>query len=241
MGREIRNQIRLQCRDWIWGYGVILGMGIFGFGVMNVILYLEPGETEYAALGGIMAMFGLAFYCFGVFLVQFPFGFHTAVSMGRTRKRYLGAFYCSAFLWAFLGLGLVLLICGAEQAVYGLLYPEFSKKADMAESFLRYGAGGLIAWLSVLSLFAALSMRYGKKVLWILWAFWMTGCMGIPGILDAAAEGKDSVLGILGRKLLDVTSVLSPFWWLAGGICVGILCMAFALHMLLRQQIPAQV
>lgn len=240
MGREIRNQIRLQCRNWIWGYAVIFGMGIFGFVGMNVILYLEPGESEYAALGGIMAMFGLAFYCFGVFLVQFPFDFYTAVSMGRTRKRFLGAFYCSSFLWAFLGLGLALLVCSAEQAVYELLYPGFSRKVDMVESFWQYGAGGLIAWLAVLSLFAALSMKYGKKVLWILWAAWMIGCMGIPSILDAAAEAKDSLLGILGRKLLFAASALPASGWLAGGICVGILCMAFTLHMLVRQQIPAQ-
>ena len=234
---SLKKQFSMQWKDWIFGYLIILFMGVMGWVIMYFMTSRDPEVTSYAGLGGLMAAIGLLFYTIVSAVGQMWTGFNLAVSMNSTRKHFLASYYLVIFPATLVGLALVGLIGWVEESFYRSIYPGLSSAMDFQHYLVRYGILAAAVLVLVLGFCGALLLRYGRKAFWIMWAAWMITFLGIPRILDAVEDAPGSVFGIIGNKMILLLRGMSDTAWIALGIVLGVICLAGTYGILRRQQV----
>lgn len=225
-------------RSEFLSYGAVPAFaGIAGIIIVLIIMAAEGSGEEYGKLGSLMAlMMGTIALLFGgVFSVQSDF--NLAISMGKTRKHFVPARYLMLLLDTLMVWGIATLINLTEGALYEAIYP--GAVCELGMRFLYQNpavvTGILLVVPMLLLLLGALLMKFTAKIFWVLWAFWMLGCMGLPRVADAMKERPDSFLAGIGRAAVQILSNES-----VGGpvVATAILLVAgmTAVVLLLRRQ-----
>ncbi len=153
---------------------VAFGSYVFGIIVMMIIRANTMEENECVTLGMLTAMAVLVFVHFFGIIFSFVGEFNMAISMGATRRVYVGS-YALFNMAELAGLELLLFVLGKiELALMRVIYPQCEIILDLTQYFHWKYLLAVIVGMTVVELFlGAVILRFGMKAFWIIWAIWM--------------------------------------------------------------------
>lgn len=159
---------------------------LVSFGLACLIIYTGD-ETTWFCMGTVMAMIILV-----ITSALSGLGYHSefmlALSMGRTRKEFMGSYALRNLLSVGAGYLLILVLYHVEMAVYPLLFPTLSNEVEFT-FVTSWWLPLFIPLLTAFSMFiGALYSRFGKKWGWVLWVIWMACCFGLPRLIPDDPE-----------------------------------------------------
>ena len=114
---------------------VAFGSYVFGIIVMMIIRANTMEENECVTLGMLIAMAALVFVHFFGIIFSFVGEFNMAISMGATRRAYVGS-YALFNMAELAGLELLLFVLGKiESALMRVIYPQCEVILDLTQYF----------------------------------------------------------------------------------------------------------
>lgn len=146
---------------------------VFGIIVM-MIIRANTVEKECVTLGMLIGMIILVFMHFFGITFSFVGEFNMALSMGATRKSFVGS-YALFNMVELAGLELLLFVLGKiELALISVIYPQCEIILDVTQYFQWKYLLAVIVGMTVVELFlGAVILRFGMKAFWAVWAIWM--------------------------------------------------------------------
>lgn len=146
---------------------------VFGIIVM-MIIRANIVEKECVTLGMLIGMIILVFMHFFGITFSFIGEFNMALSMGATRKSFVGS-YALFNMVELAGLELLLFVLGKiELALISVIYPQCEIILDVTQYFQWKYLLAVIVGMTVVELFlGAVILRFGMKAFWVVWAIWM--------------------------------------------------------------------
>ena len=152
---------------------VAFGSYVFGIIVM-MIIRANIVEKECVTLGMLIGMIILVFMHFFGITFSFVGEFNMALSMGATRKSFVGS-YALFNMVELAGLELLLFVLGKiELALISVIYPQCEIILDVTQYFQWKYLLAVIVGMTVVELFlGAVILRFGMKAFWVVWAIWM--------------------------------------------------------------------
>lgn len=146
---------------------------VFGIIVM-MIIRANTVEKECVTLGMLIGMIILVFMHFFGITFSFVGEFNMALSMGATRKSFVGS-YALFNMVELAGLELLLFVLGKiELALISVIYPQCEIILDVTQYFQWKYLLTVIVGMTVVELFlGAVILRFGMKAFWVVWAIWM--------------------------------------------------------------------
>ena len=153
---------------------VAFGSYVFGIIVMMIIRANTMEENECVTLGMLIAMIVLVFIHFFGITFSFVGEFNMALSMGATRKSFVGS-YALFNMVELAGLELLLFVLGKiELALISVIYPQCEIILDVTQYFQWKYLLAVIVGMTVVELsLGAVILRFGMKAFWVVWAIWM--------------------------------------------------------------------
>lgn len=184
MWKQFKTDIKLHKSGLIVPPAMVAGCMAMGFGMCALIMFTDEDPGTWFPMGTVMGLFSLAVAAVVMSLTMAQ-EFSMALSMGRTRKEFLGAYALRTALWQALSYCLVLALYRVELAAGDALYAwplemEFSFLFDL-RVILGVLAGGTLVTLFL----GCLNSYFGKKALAPLWFLWMAGCLLMPRVAEA--------------------------------------------------------
>ncbi len=210
MIKRIKDIWKLSISELYITLGTAFACGFFGIILTLVIVRLDDTVTTYAPLGSFLAViFSLLF---SLIFGAFAYGnlFNTAVTFGCTRKEFITASGITSLLNVAIDAVAVIVIYLIENALGKILYSGME-----CENLLQYLIDyriilGIILFLPVLRMFlGALILKFQTKAFWGLWAVWMLGCIGGPGVSKYMEKNPDSVAAEVIRKVMEFMTHMS--------------------------------
>ena len=146
---------------------------VFGIIVM-MIIRANIVEKECVTLGMLIGMIILVFMHFFGITFSFVGEFNMALSMGATRKSFVGS-YALFNMVELAGLELLLFVLGKiELSLISVIYPQCEIILDVTQYFQWKYLLAVIVGMTVVELFlGAVILRFGMKAFWVVWAIWM--------------------------------------------------------------------
>lgn len=236
--KELVNQMKLQKDVYVIGLGTIGGLFVFGTILHEIIAAMDDHITEVFCMGSTMSLFGMfVAMLFGV-VMHMVYVFNYAISMGRTRKRFLPAYTASVFFTALVLEAVLVLMHFAERLRLGLMYPDL-RIDDPAANVLHWNillaAALFLTALGVCS--ASLVIRFGKIALWLIWMGWTAVCVALPHVIEMLFAHMDNAV------VKVVFRVAGWFFGLGGAavpalaFCLGAVLLGVSFLLLRRQQV----
>ena len=161
--------------------------------------------------------------------------FNMAISLGATRKSFVSG-YVLFNLLEIAVLELEIVVFGVvEKLLLENAFPQAVMEIDLTNFFTwNYLPGVLVVFTAVEMFFGAVILRYGMKVLWILWAVWMIICL-VP--MNIAKNEKLS--GELAKLGLFLGGKFTPQGIVALVIALTIAVAAITWNILRKQRVTA--
>ena len=147
---------------------------VFGIIVMMIIRANTVEEKVCVTLGMLIAMIVVVFIHFFGIIFSFVGEFNMAISMGATRRAYVGS-YALFNMAELAGLELLLFVLGKiELALMRVIYPQCEIILDVTQYFQWKYLLAVIFGMTIVELFlGSVILRFGMKAFWTIWAIWM--------------------------------------------------------------------
>lgn len=232
------NSFLIQCKVRKTELLQFLGITAVGYliGLIVVFIVMNVAKENTCATAGTMLAV-IVFALMHLWGISFSFmgDFNMAVSMGVTRKSF-AAGYALFNLLEIAVLELEIVVFGVlEKFLLKTAFPQAAVEADMTNFFTwNYLSGVLVVFTAVEMFFGAVILRYGMKVLWILWAVWMIICL-VP--MNIAKNEKLS--GELAKLGLFLGGKFTPQGIVALVIALTIVVAAITWNILRKQRVTA--
>ena len=159
---------------------------LMGFGFVCLICNTADAESWFC-MGTMITLILLV-----IFIIMSGIGYHSefmlALSMGRTRKEFMGSYALRQILSIGVCYLLIQVLYRVEMAVYPLLFPGLSNEVEFT-FVTSWWLPLFIPLLMMLSMFVgALYSRFGKKWMGVLWVIWMACCFVLPRLIPDDPE-----------------------------------------------------
>ena len=232
------NSFLTQCKvrkiELLQFLGIVAAGYLVGLGIVFIMVNVTD-ENAYATVGTMLAVNLFAFM--HLFAISFSFmgEFNTAISMGVTRKSF-AAGYALFNLLEIAVLELEIVVFGVlEKFLLKAAFPQAAVEVDMTTFFTwKYLLGAMVVFTVLEMFFGAVILRYGMKVLWILWAVWMIICL-VP--MNIAKNEKLS--GELAKLGLFLGGKFTPQGIVALMIALTIVIAVITWNILRKQRVTA--
>lgn len=209
-----------------------LGAFLFGSILVCIIMNVDEDPGSWFCLGTLMSGIALAavtLFCYGFGYAQ---EFNVALSMGRTRAAFMGAYTLRTVLQLLAGYALLLGLYRLELAVYPLWFAPYGN--EVAFTFLTDWRCILPVFIGlvILALFiGAMYGRYGKKGLWFFYFLWMFCCFVLPRMFHEEPDG--GTLDQMAFGLMGVIRMVPVGAWIGFGavLAVGMILTTVKLGM----------
>ena len=204
-----------------------LGITAVGYLIVVFIVMNVAKENTCATAGTMLAVIAFAFiHLFGITL-SFMGDFNMAISLGATRKSFVSGYVLFNLL--------EIAVLELEIVVFGVVEKFLLENAfPQAVITWNYLSGVLVVFTAVEMFFGAVILRYGMKVLWILWAVWMIICL-VP--MNIAKNEKLS--GELAKLGLFLGGKFTPQGIVALVIALTIVIAVITWNILRKQRVTA--
>ena len=225
------NSFLIQCKVRKTELLQFLGITAVGYliGLIVVFIVMNVAKENTCATAGTMLAF-IAFAFMHLFGITFSFmgDFNMAISLGATRKSFVSG-YVLFNLLEIAVLELEIVVFGVvEKFLLENAFPQAVMEIDLTNFFTWNYLSG------VLVVFTAVILRYGMKVLWILWAVWMIICL-VP--MNIAKNEKLS--GELAKLGLFLGGKFTPQGIVALVIALTIVIAVITWNILRKQRVTA--
>lgn len=232
MLHQLKKDLSLSRRKLLIDLAVLLVVFLIGAGV--ALLIAAMGE-EYASIGTLLS--GLVLLAVGYFgaAISYPQEFMLALSMGRTRKSFMGAYYLRFVLRLLLSWVVLLVFNRMELA---LLRAWFPRLTEVPLSFLtdwRFVVPVALLFPVLPMCMGALYGRYGKKGYAAFYFVWLFLCFVLPRMFTK--ERGDGVLDRMATGVLLVIDVLPLAAWLTIGAAAFAGMAGVVIHLGMRQMV----
>ncbi len=221
MLQQFKKDFRLNCKTFLILQTGLLGAFLFGVILVTIIMNVDDDPGSWFCMGTLLACVVLCF----VSLTSYAFGyfqeFQLALSMGRGRMAFLGAYALRLVIHFAVGYAIILGLHQLELALYPVLFPQYENEVFFA--FLTDWRIVLPVFmgLAVLTLFlGALYGRYGRKASAIIWVLWLFCCIILPRMVDAYPEGT-GVMDRASNWMLAVILAVPVSVWIPFGIALA--------------------
>ena len=110
-----------------------------------------------------------------------------------------------------------------ENTLLRTVYAGLTEEINFLPYLIRWAVPAAAVLTVIGGFCGALLLRFGRKAFWIMWALWMFGCIGIPGISDAVIEKPESFYGQIGIAAGNILSQISVQTWgmILGAVSIG--------------------
>ena len=213
--------------------------GAFLLGVLLVILIMLTDEDpgSWFCMGTLIAGIALCF----ITLIAYAFGyyqeFQLALSMGRTRMAFLGAYALRLILHFALGYVIVLALYRVEIALYTLMFPQYGNEVSFGFLYNWKVFLPLFLGLTVISLFiGSLYGRYGKKGMIVFYVIWLFCCFVLPRMADADPNSTNA-LDMAANWTLAMIVAVPVSVWITFGAAVAVVMLAVIIHFARTQMV----
>ena len=227
------NSFLIQCKVRKTELLQFLGITAVGYliGLIVVFIVMNVAKENTCATAGTMLAV-IVFALMHLWGISFS---NMAVSMGVTRKSF-AAGYALFNLLEIAVLELEIVVFGVlEKFLLKTAFPQAAVEADMTTFFTwKYLLGAMVVFTVLEMFFGAVILRYGMKVLWILWAVWMIICL-VP--MNIAKNEKLS--GELAKLGLFLGGKFTPQGIVALVIALTIVVAAITWNILRKQRVTA--
>lgn len=214
---------------------VDLGVFLLGSLLLGLITYFGGSEPDYTVfrLGTLMAWIIFCFIAIGMGMFGMSVYFNGHVGFGRTRKSFFICDMATEFCWNLLSLMMIWGLSFAEGGILKLFYGSYQEDY---KGLWGIGFGYMIPILALLlavirELTGTLTMRFGNKAFWVMWAIWMIICLAPNKI---ASRKNGAVAKMIERITAWITGMSIAGWAIMGSVLV-ILMLAVS-WMLMRKQ-----
>lgn len=217
---------------------LFIGGGFFLAGMaIEIMIAVKGVGTRGGGLGTVLGMQVMVLYLVGEGFTGLSESFGLTVGMGRTRKHFILGYYGMEFL-LFLAAGLLFL--GAdflEKEFLRILLPQMGFRDLLPGLQNPLGIAGASLILTAVSVYVGvLVLKYGSRVLWILYGIWMFAFFVLPKILHAGIENPYSMAGrvvLAAGRLIQLGTTV----WIIIGIVSLILMVIYSVRELLRARV----
>lgn len=213
------------------------GAFLLGFLMVLLIMFTDDDPGSWFCMGTLIACVALCF----ITLIAYAFSYHQefqlALSMGRTRMAFLGAYTLRLILHFVLGYAIVLGLYHIELAVYPIVFPQYDN--EIAFTFLTNWKVILpvLIGLVLLSLFiGSLYGRYGKKGMIVFYILWLFCCFILPRMVDADPNSTGA-LDVAALWTLNMIIAVPVTVWLILGLILAAVMTAVIIRFAQTQMV----
>lgn len=201
---------------------LVVPIGSIAFGIFGSLLMLfvekvgmaNAEEKEWFLLGTMMAFMCCVMLGTIIGMVNYGSSFNMMVAMGRTRKEFYIANFVSSVINNLLGMAAILLFATLERGFGRLVYREAAYKAIEGALFdFRVIIVYILGMTVLRAVLGALFLRFGNKLMWVLW-----GGILVLGVVIKRIESKNAVMLWLteaGKGFLNLAGILQVVVMLA--------------------------
>lgn len=197
----------------------------------------KMASSYYIPVGTGMALVISLIFQAALTLSVFARNFNLAVSMGRTRREIIGGYWGLAMAELLALFPVFWILYGIERLLAGIFFPAQAVRGDIQMLLQPKILLPVMAGIWCLELFVgAMTMKYGAKAWWGVWAVWMVSCVGLPNLLMRGEQGMlPAGLQTAGRLFVKG----GPAVWITCGAAVMAVLVAAAWKILKKQQVTA--
>lgn len=237
MLQAIKKQFQVQWKDWLATDGMIVGAGLIGVLLFQLLTRFDTDTASGLALGTLTGGIAAAIFILVVSTAQIAVCFNLQIAMGSTRKQFLGSWFVVEMTEAVAAAMLLTLFCFCEERLYLMWYPEMEADPDILPYLIRFGIPAAVAVAALGNFCGALILRYGKKAFWALWAAWMVLWIGFPRIMDAAEKAPGSFYGKIGGAVSRFFRMVPSNMWVLLMLLAAAAGMILTWGILRKQQV----
>lgn len=198
----------------------LVGIFLLGIGMVILIMTMEEDPGAWFCMGTLLT-------CIALLVMQLLFAafsyaqeFSLALSFGRTRTAFMGAYALRIVLQLILGWFLILGLHRIELALYPRLFPQYGNEIYFGFLTNWRVMVPVLLGLPILSMFiGSLYGHFGKKGLWLFYIVWLFCCFVLPRMFDR--EPGDGVLDQMAVSLMTVFVTVPPSVWLTFGLAAA--------------------
>lgn len=170
--------------------GLVLFITIVSFaaGIGFVTLICNTTDSEsWFCMGSLITLIITVVFG-GLSGLGYHSEFMLALSMGRTRREFMGSYALRQILSFAVSYLLIQVLYRVEMTIYPLMFPHLSNEVEF--SFITsWWLSLFIPLMTVFSMFiGALYSRFGKKWMGVLWVIWMVCCFVLPRLIPDDPE-----------------------------------------------------
>lgn len=234
MLKALKSELRLSGKSALFCGAFTLGMYIFGFILMVIILKIEAEETFFP-MGSLMAVLG---GLLGQVLydgLSFSTGYSLAVVMGRRRLYQIAAHLIISLVRMVVVAAVVYLLMCLDALLARSIYAGREIELDLR----LYVSPAIVAAYTVVPvvfalLVAAVKVRFGMRGWSVMYCIVFFGGMLAPRLTKMAIERPEHpVSRVLRAVFIPLVEVMTPALGiaLAAASCIVLLLLAFRLFM----------
>lgn len=236
MLKAIKDEIKGGWQFQTLVLGVGWGTGLLVMLTVSLVWKNSTGE-EWSGVGSIVGLVAALFALWLCTLVQFSTSFALAVTMGRTRRRYMASALCANLLLGLVAALAMYPLVWLEEALHrgwfaampyegGTVYTAYPVRWLFERSFWMVPL--LIVTAVALGLLVgALLWRVGQWGFWVIWAV----CVGGGGLVGYLGRVKSGPFLTLRQTLLQWAAGMTASRWVALWIaaCLALLIVSWLL------------
>lgn len=150
-----------------------------GFGLLCLIMLTDETAVTWFPMGSLLALVGVLIFAVISYL-SYHQDFMLALSLGRTRKKFMLSYALEQLLWLTLAYALVLALSWLERRLCLRLFPEDGEEFSMLSVLTKpWLMCTFIPVLVLIQMFCgALYGRFGKPFNVVMYIFWMSVALG---------------------------------------------------------------
>lgn len=215
----------------------ILAFYVFAMGIACIRMNMEHEFPCYIPMGTIAALMMAVIMQIMIRVIVFPKNYNLAVSMGITRREFLIGYQ----LYNLLEFVIVIFGVWVLYLIEGVVAKVCFSNEPMAEYMdiifqIKFIVPVLLV-LCCLEIFVeAVTMRFGAKAWWTLWAFWMAMCLGGPKLL---VKGVKGMLPAGMQKLGSLLVAGGPVLWVSCSAVFLVVLLIVSWNIMKKQQVTA--
>lgn len=234
----LRKTMKLKLDELCLYVFVSLGGFLFGSILLAIISYSERGSDDYGVvpLGTMFAMMIMGFLPLLIGMLGQYQSFNCFITFGKTRKRFFVCDLAVNFIWYLITGILIIGLYYLESGMFRLFYADYPREVIFSVRLLVWAVPAAAFVQVILRMFlGSVIMRFGKKALWIIWAFWMAVCILPVRIADFIKSGAHEGAAGVFHKIAGVAEAVPLAVWGTAGV-VLLLVLGVISWRLIRKQ-----
>lgn len=219
MLKAIKDELKNSWQSLLMTVGLGWGLGLLLDLIFICVWMNSAGQSTWSGVGSIVGLVIVWFTIWLMTLVQFSTGFALAVTMGRTRRRYVASALCANLVLGFVEVAAMLPLVWLEQAVHRNFFAALPLDGGTVRA--AYPALWLLQsnlWVAALitvtavalgMLMGALFWRMGQAGFWVIWVL----CIGGGALVSYLGRIQhEPFLALQANLIAWAQSITAPGW-----------------------------